>query len=186
MEAVLLGARCAVALVFAAAVFGKLRSREAFRSFVAGVRAMGVLPERAVRPVAFAVAGCEAAVPVAVLVPFTASLGFFLAAGLLMAFTAAVLVVLRRGVEASCPCFGAATSRFGRRHVVRNLLLLAMTVTGAVPATAGPAGFPPVAAAVPAVFAGAVVALLVIAFEDLVDLVAPATAEYRRTSVHRT
>jgi hypothetical protein len=171
MEVLLSGlvvfARSVLALVFVVAAVGKLRDRAAF---VASVRELRVAPAA---PVAAAVVAAELLV-VLLLVPgrpAATAAGLALAAGLLLAFTAAVVSALRRGLAAGCRCFGASTaSPYGRRHVARNLALAVVAVAGAAAAPADPAVTGPVVLA--AVPLAALAALVVTRLDDLVALVA--------------
>lgn len=162
--------RVFVGVVFAASAFGKLRGRRAFGEFAAGLGAMEVVPGAWVRPVAAAVVGTEAAVAVLLAAPATTGAGLALAVLLLAVFTGAIALVLRRGTRASCPCFGAATTPFGVRHLARNGVLVAVAVTGL--ATNGP-GSAAAGGVLLAVLTGTVAASLVVRLDDVVDLFAP-------------
>jgi uncharacterized membrane protein YphA (DoxX/SURF4 family) len=161
----LVAARCLLGLVFAVSAFGKLRSPAAFRAEFAG---MAVVPGPAVGPVAALVIVLEAAVPVLLIVPATVPAGLLLAAALLVAFSVGIAVTLARGTGAACRCFGAAGSPFGRRHLLRNGLLVALAAGAAA---AGADTLPPVPGALLSSFAGLVAALLVVGFDDLAALV---------------
>ncbi|MGW3996868.1 MauE/DoxX family redox-associated membrane protein [Amycolatopsis sp. NPDC004772] len=152
-----------IAVVFAASSFSKLRD---FRGFARSVPALVPMPARWVTPVSVAVVGTELASAVLVLV--TPIAGFALATALLLAFTAAIAASLRRGRRAPCRCFGATESPIGPRHLVRNTLLICSAVLGAL----APEHLPSVAGAAVAFAAGVVVAVLVIAMDDIAVLFA--------------
>ncbi len=96
----------AVVLLWAAAA--KLRDMPRFAEAVAG---HGV-PQRLRRPVAWAVAGAEAALGVLVLVPATARAAGLAAFLLGLAFAASLVRLRLRGARrAPCGCFGAARER---------------------------------------------------------------------------
>ncbi|SCG44914.1 Methylamine utilisation protein MauE [Micromonospora echinaurantiaca] len=170
--------RCLLALVFLASAASKLRGRRAFGAFADSLRAMDLLPARLVVPVAGAVTVAEAAVPL-LLVPLpaaaVATAGFAVATALSAAFTVAVAVVLHRGVAVSCRCFGeAAAAPFGRRHLVRNVVLTVAAGIGAY-ASLGDPGVT-VGTAVLAVPLGLVGALVVVRLDDLAALFLPVAA----------
>jgi hypothetical protein len=119
------------------------------------------MPARWVPGVSVAVVVTELASAVLVLV--TAVAGFVLATGLLLAFTAAIAASLRRGRRAPCRCFGATETPIGPRHLVRNATLICFAVLGAL----APDGLPPLAGAAVAVAAGVVVAVFVVAMDDI-------------------
>ncbi|MDG6100907.1 hypothetical protein Daura_01765 [Dactylosporangium aurantiacum] len=166
--------RALVGAVFVAAAAGKLRGRAAFAAFAADLTAMAVLPAQYARRVAVAVVAAEAAVGPLLVAPATAPAGAGLAALLLLAFTTAIASVLRRGAAVRCPCFGATRSPLGRRHLMRNTVLLAAAVL-AVPGT-GPHDAARVAVSVAA---GLLAATAIIRLDDLADLFGDARQESR-------
>ncbi|MEO3820603.1 MauE/DoxX family redox-associated membrane protein [Plantactinospora sp. B24E8] len=196
MSYVLWFSRCLLALVFLASAAGKLTGRHAFRAFADSLRTMDLLPARLVVPVAGAVVAAETAVPPLLLVPLlpvpppgaaTASagspvtgvgpalstVGFALAAALLLGFTVTVATVLRRGTSASCRCFGEATTApFGRHHLVRNVVLTVIAGTGGYAALVDPGAT--AGAAVVSVPLAVLGALVVVRLDDLVALFRPA------------
>jgi methylamine utilization protein MauE len=166
-----IGAGCCwlVAVVFGISAVGKLRTAGVRAAFRRSVADMAVLPARAVAPVAVAVPIVEAAAAVLLVTPPTVALGAALALALLAAFSTGIALVLRRGTRAGCRCFGTTERPYRRSHLVRNALLAAATLAGAV-LSGHPTG-PPVA---PIAIAGAVVAALVlVTFDDLIDLFSP-------------
>jgi hypothetical protein len=87
---------------------------------------------------------------------------------LLAAFTTGIAIVLRRGTRAGCRCFGATERPYGPHHLVRNGLLIAAALGGAL--TAGqPTDLP---AALIAIAAGVIAALVLVTFDELLDLFA--------------
>lgn len=171
MEYLAVVCRSLLAVLFLASAVGKLRSRAAYARFTAATArlAPGGPPARRV---AAAVVAAELAVVPLVAFPGTVLLGFGLALALLTGFTLAILAALRRNDRAPCACFGGAHGRLGYGQVLRNLILLACAVLGAVAAAvADPPGDP--AGVLLAVGGGAVAALLVAFADDIVDLFRP-------------
>ncbi|WP_410596600.1 MauE/DoxX family redox-associated membrane protein [Amycolatopsis sp. lyj-23] len=158
MEYLRAAAAALIAVVFAASSVSKLRD---FRGFARSVPALVPMPAGWVTPVSVAVVAAELASAVLVLV--TAVAGFVLASALLLAFTVAIAASLRRGRRAPCRCFGAAETPIGPRHLARNGLLICFAVLGAL----APEHGLPVAGAAVAFAAGAVVAVLVVAMDDI-------------------
>lgn len=163
--------------VFVAAFAGKVRGRRAFADFRRSVAEFRVLPPSWSGWAARATIAGEAGVLLLLALPWTVPAGFALAAGLLGAFTAAVALALRRGRTASCQCFGASAAPLSATHLVRNLALLAVCLTGLVggafPAAAAsgrPAGL------ALALSAGAAAALFAVRLDDVVALLAPPAA----------
>jgi Methylamine utilisation protein MauE len=163
MEYVRAGCAGLIALVFLTSAVSKLRD---LRGFEASLPALAPVPSGLLRPLAVAVVAAEGAVPVLSVIPPAISYGFGLAGVLLVAFTVAITLALRRGRRAPCRCFGASSTPIGPRHVVRNATLLAVTALGA----SAPGGHPEPAGLAVAAAAGLVGAILIVAFDDIVDL----------------
>jgi hypothetical protein len=176
------------AWVFTTSAAAKVRGRRAYRAFLAGLGESGLVPRRALPATAAALAVREAAIGVSLAAAAAADLAtgrgavpwaeaaLALAAVLTTVLATGVAVVVRRGAQAPCACFGARPGRpLGRAHLVRNLVLLAAIGTGLVtsPLAGGP-GAP--AAAALGVAAGSVAALVIIRWEDLADLFSPGVA----------
>ncbi|MEU8172870.1 MauE/DoxX family redox-associated membrane protein [Microbispora hainanensis] len=151
--------RLLTGIVFLMSAVSKLRGRAAYEEFTAATRALVRLPAR---PVAALVVTAEAAVAPLLAWPPTVLAGFCLALGLLVAFTVAIAVALRRGRRVSCRCFGASAVPVGPGHLVRNAVFLAAAAAGAVQAGAGTvlAGLGPAGFAAVALAAGAAAVLL--------------------------
>lgn len=172
MDEVVTALRVLLALVFVASAVGKLRGRDAYARFTAATArlAPGSSAAAGTRWIAAAVVGAKAAVVVLLVLPATAAFGFALAAALLAAFTAAIVRALAHGDRAPCACFGDADTPLGPRQVVRNLSLAAAALAGFGATLSGTPRLPDATGALFAVAAGALVALLVLAADDIIEL----------------
>lgn len=162
-----LGVRCTVALVFLVSTASKLSGRSAFAEFVAATRTVGDLPGRYARPVAAAVVAVEAATAVLTALPATSAAGLCLAASVLVGFALAVGRTVRRGGAASCRCFGPSPGPLGVTQIVRNVVLAGAALGGL---SAGAPVAPVPAGVALALGAGALAAIVVVRFDDVVDL----------------
>jgi hypothetical protein len=170
MSYLLLACRVMLAGIFVVSLVSKVRSRTAYAGFRRSVAEWRVVPRhRSAAVAAGAVAG-EAGVVLLLVLPWTVPVGFITGAVLLAAFTAGIVVVLRRQRAVTCRCFGASTTKLGATHVVRNLLLFTLCVAGAVSAAVA-AGPPPTApGAALALSVAAIGVLIVVRIDDLVAL----------------
>ncbi|GAT66875.1 methylamine utilization protein MauE [Planomonospora sp. ID91781] len=161
-----------LALVFTASAWSKLRSRTDLASFTESLRRLRPLPPGWTAAAAAAVVSAEALIPVLVAFPAVRPAGYGLAAGLLAVLSVAIELSVRRGDAVPCRCFGPSPSPLGRRHLVRNGLLLAAAVAGGAGSRA--ADLPPVhpAGAAVAVAAAGLAAAAVIRFDDIAELFA--------------
>jgi hypothetical protein len=173
MRYVEIACRLCLLTVFAVALAGKVSGKDAFAAFVRSLRAMGVVPEPAVAIAARASVVAEALVVVLLAVParYPAAAGFAVAAGLLAAFAAAIQLSVRRGNSVPCRCFGVSSTPLGTRHVVRNVVLIAVALAGLTAALSP--GQASMAGLLVAGAAGVVVGATVTAFDDIVALVRP-------------
>jgi hypothetical protein len=173
MQYLEIGVRCLIGTVFLASCASKLIRRTAYRDFVASIVGMRLLRPGHVRGVAAAVVSGEVVVCVLMVIPGPAShrIGFVLAGTLLLAFSAAILTVVRRRVTATCRCFGPSTVPLGGRHLARNAVLAISAGLGcAATFQDGPMDM---GALVVAAFAGLVLGVLVVFLDDISELFAP-------------
>ncbi|AVH94474.1 MauE/DoxX family redox-associated membrane protein [Streptomyces cinereoruber] len=172
MDYLLFGARCALTLTLLASAVGKLRAPGDLGRTVAE---LGFVPRRLTGATAAAVIAAEVAAALLVWLPGTTGVAAFLGAGaLLAAFTAVLVVLIRREDDVSCACFGASRTPVGPAHLVRNGVLLAVCALGVL-AAAGGAGAvvpPEPSAAFAAGAIAVVVGVLVIATDTLTGLFA--------------
>ncbi|WP_161627929.1 MauE/DoxX family redox-associated membrane protein [Microbispora catharanthi] len=158
--------RLLTGIVFLMSAVSKLRGRAAYEEFTVATRALTRLPAR---PVVALVVTAEVAVAPLLAWPPTMLAGFCVALGLLVAFTVAIVVAMRRGRRVPCRCFGASAVPVGPGHLARNAVLIAAAAAGAVQAGIGavpawtgavPAGLGPAGLAAVALAAGATAVLL--------------------------
>ncbi|GGT02162.1 methylamine utilization protein MauE [Planobispora rosea] len=175
-----LGCAVALSVVFGASLASRA-GRDAFRAFAASAGPLSLFPARLRGPLAATVVAAEAVVAaglaVGLLRPWWPALGavalcaFAGAAGLLGAFTIAVVASLRRRDRTPCRCFGASPVPLGSRHVVRNALLLGVAVAGGVAEVLEPVRGNLAGASVAAV-SGLIAGLLAVRFDDVAALLA--------------
>lgn len=165
-----LGSAILLCGVLGAAGLSKLRGRAAVDAFADTLTELAGVPRRWASVGTFLVAGAELGTAVLLLVPHSLRLlGFASAALLLVAFTGAIARALGRGRRTPCRCFGSAATPINASHVVRNVVLFAVAVTGfgatlSVRVDVGLVGL------LLAGIVGAVCALLVVRWDDLADL----------------
>ncbi|WP_371877595.1 MauE/DoxX family redox-associated membrane protein [Pyxidicoccus parkwayensis] len=167
MNAVNLGCRLMLATVFALAALGKARGRKPFDDFIQTLENFGFPHSLAGAPLAATLILAEAASALLLLVGVMA--GYVLALALLAGFTLGIAWVMHRGEKVACKCFGASNTPVGAAHLVRNGLLLTITVVGAVSHPSGSGGLA-VGMGVIAGTAGVLAGLLVTRWDDLVFL----------------
>jgi hypothetical protein len=160
--------RVLVGSIFLAALLGKIAGRSAFARFVASLADLGWLPPRLRGTVAAGTVATEATIVVLLAVPAAVRVGFGLAAVAVAALTGGVVTATRRGGRVVCRCFGAGDRLWGAGQLVRNGLLGAVALLGALAAIAVPDS-PPLAPGPVLVSAGlgAVIAVLVVGWDDL-------------------
>ncbi|WP_167533754.1 MauE/DoxX family redox-associated membrane protein [Streptomyces marokkonensis] len=166
--------RILLGLVFLCSVAGKLRTAHAFRLFRDGVGRLVPRLRRWKAPVAVLVVAAELSTVAALAVPGTTVLGFGLAAGLLLAFTAGLVGALRREALVSCHCFGPRGDTVALRHVVRNAVLVGVTLACLAARLAAPgAGAAPSPWLLLAGGVAVLLALLIVVMDDLASLFRP-------------
>jgi hypothetical protein len=168
-----------VGATFIVSAVSKLRGRAAYAAFVEATGRL--LPAWAarrawiVRAVAAAVVFLELATPALLL--GAPMIGFAVSATLVATFCVAVSAALRRGVRASCACFGASSRRLTLATAARSGLLAVVAVVGLTASSANGSttviGGLQAPGVVAAVTAAAVVLAAVLFFEDMADLFTP-------------
>jgi hypothetical protein len=192
VEYALAAVLAAAAVVFLTSAATKLRRRSAYRSYRAGLGEARLVPARMLPATAAALAGSELAAALLLIAAEAATalghreaealtrLALITAAILTATLTAGVAVVTSRGTQARCACFGTRTgSALRPAHLIRNLTLLAVQLGGLITSIAGDAHLggpgrptPVIAAIAVATAAGAVLALLLIQWDSLIELFA--------------
>jgi hypothetical protein len=110
----------------------------------------------------------EALIVALILVPATTFAGFLLSFALLTVLTIGILRILQQRSAVPCRCFGASKAPLGARHVVRNVGLMLLAAAGGAGTLARPVSAG-IQESVLALGVGAVLAVLAITFEDLVE-----------------
>lgn len=121
-------ARVLLAVVFLAAVAGKVRTRQGFAEFRDSIAALAPwLPARAAAVVVLA---GEAVAVVLLAIPGT-GLGYAVAISLLAVFCGGILLSVYGRKAVRCKCFGAGGDVLGPKHLVRNGVLIGVGLAGA-------------------------------------------------------
>lgn len=172
------------AFIFAASAAGKLRGRQAYRSFRGGLAETALLPRRFLPAAAAVLASAEAAAAAGLAAALVATAAgasakpaaeavLTAAITLTAVLAAGVARVVRRGTAARCHCFGARPGRpLGPVHLTRNLTLLGVLAAGLVASMLG-RGDPAAGATAVAVTADGAGALLFTRWEEIAGLFAP-------------
>lgn len=164
-----LACRLLIGLTFGSAGISKLilRDRERFAQATRTLLPAGLQAFH--RSAARAVLAGELAIGSLLIFPMTAVVGYTIASSLSLAFAAATISALRRGVHLPCACFGQREESLGATHVVRDGALLAVALTGLAGRLLGGTADRPAGAAI-ALVGGAAGAVLLIFLDDVVDL----------------
>jgi hypothetical protein len=191
MGPVIIGALVMGSIVFGASATSKLSRPAAYRTFRSGIAGTGLVPRNLLAQVTAALAAAEvtaamclavSAIMMCVAAPdamWAARAALLAAIALTAVLIAGVASVIRRGVSARCACFGAASGQpLGRTHLIRNVIFVSLLV-GALVSTLYAT---PIAQAVSAMAAavGAIIALLLIRWEDLAALMVSAAVPNER------
>ncbi|MFC1403028.1 MULTISPECIES: MauE/DoxX family redox-associated membrane protein [Streptacidiphilus] len=161
--------------VFATSAASKLRSHRARSAFVRSLDPLLGLRGRAASVTAAAVALLECAAASLWALPGAGRIGPALSVLLLGGFTGALSLTLRQGTAAPCNCFGASQAPVAVRHIVRNLLLMALGLVAAL--HPGPDTAPwrvPAAALLLCLLAASAPVVAVARLDDLAELLRPA------------
>ncbi|MFI7705559.1 MauE/DoxX family redox-associated membrane protein [Nonomuraea sp. NPDC049480] len=170
MDYVVSACRFVIGAIFLVAVCGKALRPSARAALAALVS--GIAGTARPGPVVVAVICAEAGTVVLVAVPGTARAGLVVAAALLAMFAAAIGVGLRREVSVPCGCFGRAGAPLGAAHLLRNVLLTVIALTGTVAARPGVPAGSELAGVALSLIAGAVLTLVFVFFDDIAALFA--------------
>ncbi|MFC0626471.1 MauE/DoxX family redox-associated membrane protein [Kribbella deserti] len=158
-------ARAMLAAVFLAAFLGKAKTRESFRGFARSVQGLAKLPSDRVAWILATIVVAGEGLAAALLVsPLAPRLGFVIGGLMLLVFTGVVVRSVRAGIFAECRCFGGRGAIMSAAMVGRNLVLLAVAITGAALPAASLLEQPLVS--LPAVVVGIALAVLVIRYYD--------------------
>ncbi len=161
--------RVFVGLVFAFAAAGKSRPAM-FRIFSASLTEFGIGSERIRHILALLVIALECCTAIGVLPAVSAVPAMALAAGLVISFSAASVLSLRRGRRPVCSCFGRDDAEIGRSGIIRNCVIATLAVAGAMCASQAGRLNVSAADAVLGIGLAALATLVVLAWNDLTSL----------------
>jgi hypothetical protein len=167
MMFVVLSVRALLLVTFATAAGSKMRSRDALRTFSAGLLRMGIVPADLAKPLALLVALSETSTSVLLAITRTTTWGFAGAGLLLLLFTAATARAVRSGVQVPCMCFGMGEVVIAPRHLVRNMVLLFLALIGFASDVVISNRHLATGSAILSVAVGALVALMFVRWDDL-------------------
>ncbi|SEQ09915.1 Methylamine utilisation protein MauE [Lentzea xinjiangensis] len=171
MSYVLVACRLCLGLVFLVSAVSKVRGRKNFAEFV---RATGELaPPLPAKPAATAVVAAEVAVVALLCTPWAAT-GFLVGAGLLTAFTVAVVTAIVRGRQVRCQCFGNSSAPVSWFQVARNALLLSVAAAGLLAGTVALDVPLEIGGVLVALAAGAVTSAVALLTDEIAVLFGPA------------
>lgn len=165
--------------VFASSAIGKLRALPEFR---ASLVALGLLRNGSTSAPVWMVPVMEAVTGAALVAalfgpPWLTTLAVVATLGLLTVFTIVAARAVARDDQARCACFGHRDAPFAPRHLVRNAFLVAAAIAVFVASSAGPVAVTPETGL--ALGVGVLLAVVVIALDDLADLFRPASGTSR-------
>ncbi|CAL9278676.1 MauE/DoxX family redox-associated membrane protein [Streptomyces sp. SudanB52_2052] len=165
---VFIASRVLIGMVFAASLTMKLLRKNGWHRFTASVR--GLAPHLPARTTAVAVCAAEASVALLIVPAGTAVYGLAGAVLLLLCFTVALVVALRRRKRVSCGCFGKSATPVSGFTVARNSLLTAGALAGIITRPDPTGAATPWPGTLTAIAVGAVAAALAYLTDELADL----------------
>ncbi|MEV5571866.1 MauE/DoxX family redox-associated membrane protein [Spirillospora sp. NPDC052269] len=161
-----LSCRLELALVMTLAAVAKLRSPGVF---AASLKTFDFIPAWSRRPLTWLVPAAELLITLLLALPATVTVGFVAAAVFCAGLTAIPTIVVARGAQVKCACFGASEVPMSGWHIARNAVLLAAAVAGSVAAFSAGGAFP---GEVPGILLAVVTAGLLTALTVFVDDIA--------------
>ncbi len=167
MTFVALFCRTLIGLIFLVSAGHKILSRQRLRDFTSWIAVLPLPTRRLGRLSAVVVVSAEILIVLLIALPATAAIGLIVAAVTLAVFATATVVLLRKGTRTPCLCFGPSDTPLRVRHAIRDLLLLAVAIAGALGAGLTP---PPTAGVLLCTTTAFVTAFLVSAFDDIAGL----------------
>jgi hypothetical protein len=181
-------ATASTGVVLAASATSKLRTVAGYRAFARSLRALGLVPAALVGAVAVVITAVEAGTAIGLVAALAgvvagaawavpaAVAALLVAVALLAVLSVGIALALRRRSTATCACFGAADRPLSARHVLRNAAMLSVALMGVVAAVVVPPAAVDLAGVALCGPVGAVIAVVLIRLDELVELFAPTGA----------
>jgi hypothetical protein len=128
MSYILLSCQIILAAILSIAAFGKVRYTQ---QFVTALRA-SVIPSLFVLPTAIIIIILEAELALGLALSIHGMLPFIFGSTFLLlgAFTGWLISVYRRQLNVECGCFGASRAKVGKSSIIRNILLMVVSLSG--------------------------------------------------------
>ncbi|WP_340383903.1 MauE/DoxX family redox-associated membrane protein [Streptomyces sp. SS7] len=168
MAYVCIASRVLIGTIFAVSLTTRLLRENGWSEFTDSVR--GLAPRLPARTAAVVVCVAETSVVSLVVTARSAVYGLAGAMLLLLCFTVALVVALRRRRGVSCGCFGTSTTPVSGFTVARNCLLAAGALAGIIAHPDSTGATPAWPGSLTAVAVGAVAATLAYLTDELADL----------------
>jgi hypothetical protein len=159
--------------VFAVSAVAKLRARAEAEAAIALLLRLPKSKRAVVTVVTALLIAAELMIVVGMLVPWASAAAQVAAIGLLVVLTLGVATAVKRKISVPCACFGRPTSDLGKRHIYRNLILIAIAGTGLVihVVQAGESlSNLHIGGVAMSVLGASVIALLITYYDEIVDL----------------
>jgi hypothetical protein len=166
------GCRAALAFVFLVASTSKIHSVSSYREFHDSLKDLGLSSSLLLRALSLGIPAAEGVTAILLAVNRTSLWGLFASVVLLGSFTTGIAVARAQGKVVRCRCFGESGAPSEAAHILRNLVLFAGAVTGAL-AGFSSNGRPEPAMVVFAIGLGIIAAALFLRWDELSFLLKP-------------
>ena len=160
------GFRAALAFVFFIACTSKIHSVSSYRDFHDSLKDLGLSSAFLLRALSAGIPAAEAVTTLLLAVNRTSLWGLLASAALVGSFTTGIAVARAQGKVVRCRCFGESGALSDGAHILRNLVLFAGAVAGAL-ASLLPEGRQDPAMVVFAIGLGIIAAALFLRWDEL-------------------
>jgi hypothetical protein len=126
------GCRAALAFVFLVASTSKIHSLNSYREFHDSLKDLGLSSALLIRALSIGIPAAEGITVVLLAVNGTSRWGLLASVVLVGSFTTGIVVARAQGKVVRCRCFGESGGLSNAPHILRNVVLLAGAVTGAL------------------------------------------------------
>lgn len=128
MSMLLLLPKCVLLIVFTLSVFGKLRNPHQFHKTVKSFR---ILPSLFTFPASIVFIAVELIIIILLLTDILL-IAYLFSLSLLIVFSVALWLILKRDLHISCNCFGTSQTIVSNADILRNMIFILKTVVGVI------------------------------------------------------